>query len=104
MLIFSAEKIRKYFLSIMLITACMYRSEAQIYGGTGYDNPTFLEIDITSCADCNNTSIALLPQGFGPEGGLALCSDGTFYTSFHEVFYTIDPTNGNMQTIPGMPT
>ncbi|HEY3386332.1 MAG TPA: hypothetical protein VGK46_07475, partial [Saprospiraceae bacterium] len=103
MAIFSTEKIRKSILSLLLLFAVSNASKAQIYGASGFDNPTLLEIDITSCADCHVTSVMPLNPAWVPEGGLALCADGTIYSAFHEILYTINPATNEILQIPGMP-
>ena len=103
MFIFSTENITQSILSLLLLFAVSNASKGQTYGVIGFSPPTFVEIDVSGCADCNITTAIPLNSNWSADGGLALCPDGTFYSAFHEILNTINPATSEHIPVPGMP-
>ncbi len=82
-------------------------SHAQtIYGVTGWPSETLLSIEVNSCT-CNLTEIGALQTSTGdeifPEGGFAVCPDGSMYVQAFGELFTVDPGSGLCTLVPGLP-
>jgi gliding motility-associated-like protein len=64
-------------------------------------------LDVSGCSACNLTEIGplVLPSGdeISPEGDIAICPDGSMFTSFLGELYSVDPTTGMCTILTGMP-
>ena len=99
--------IQSEFFLLLAFLFVQLSSHAQIiYGATGYPTQTLWTIEINGCS-CNLNEIGPLETSTGvevwPEGGIAICPDGSMYLSDLGELFFVDPTTGLCTSVPGMP-
>ncbi len=94
-----------FLLASFFVDAASYAQT--IYGATGWPFEKLWTVDISGCS-CGLTEIGPLQTSTGeliyPEGGLAICPDGTMYLHSQGDLYSVDPATGFCSIIPGLPT